>query len=497
MLPKARAVLVALVLVTLAVPTAANAAPTQLDTTFNGTGVLTLHSASHDEVLAGVVALKHGKTMLLVTTQSDPAIELYRLRQNGTPDTTFGGGDGVVAFGPAAGYENVHLAVDPHTGKAYVSTFIDNGTTSPTTVWRIRNDGTLDTAYGGGGSGQVTFDQRLTQGLLAVSGGFLLMAGTDLATHSANVWRLDDSGAPDPAFGSGGTARLSTNPDDEVTSLGRSSGGGQVVVAGDRSDPVASKLLVYRLTGGGVLDPTFSGDGRASINPSTTGRTTSTVWTPQVLVRPDKHTVFVAGLNQNNGSFVNTLLVAGLTAKGKPDPVFGQHVYPGISETSGEAALERDGKVVVTGFIPPGPSTQNAVIRFRSTGRLDTSWSGDGVLPLTGASDTIGVGITPFGRVEVGRTVGTGPYDVEVRALLGTPTPSCHGELATQFGSAKADKIVGTRNVDVLVGGDGNDKLEGRAGDDVLCGNRGRDTLIGGQGTDILIGGAGRDTVRQ
>jgi uncharacterized delta-60 repeat protein len=497
MLSRTRAAVAALLVATLTASATAYAAPTRLDTGFNGTGVLTLHSAAHDEILADMAALKHGKTMLLVVTRSDPAIELYRLRQNGAPDPTFGGGDGVVAFAAAAGYEDVHLAVDPHTGKAYVSTFVDDGVTSPTTVWRIRNDGTLDTAYGGAGSGSVTFDQRLTRGLLALSGGLLLMAGNDLATHTADVWQLDDTGAPDPGFGSGGTTVLSSNAADEVTSLARPSGGSKIVVAGDHSDPVASKLLAYRLTGNGALDPTFSGDGRASVDPSRLGTTTSTVWTPQVLARPDKRTVFVAGLNQDNGSFVNALLVAGLTASGRPDPGFLTHVYPGISETWGESALERDGKLVVAGFVPPGPSGQDAVIRFRSTGHLDTSWSGDGVLPLAGGSDTIGLGITPYGRIEVGRTVGVGPYDAEVRALVGTPTPTCHGELATQFGSRRADTLIGTRKVDVLVGGDGDDTLKGRAGDDILCGNRGRDTLVGGHGTDLLIGGAGKDTLRQ
>jgi hypothetical protein len=73
----------------------------------------------------------------------------------------------------------VGLAVDPHSGKAYVATFLDNGTTWPTTVWRIKNDGLLDSAYGGGGTAHVTYDQRRPQSLLALSGGLLLMAGTD------------------------------------------------------------------------------------------------------------------------------------------------------------------------------------------------------------------------------------------------------------------------------------------------------------------------------
>ena len=107
MLSRTRAAVAALLVATLTASATAYAAPTRLDTGFNGTGVLTLHSAAHDEILADMAALKHGKTMLLVVTRSDPAIELYRLRQNGTPDPTFGGGDGVVAFAAASAQEDI------------------------------------------------------------------------------------------------------------------------------------------------------------------------------------------------------------------------------------------------------------------------------------------------------------------------------------------------------------------------------------------------------
>ena len=493
MLPRPRAALAATVLASLTLAGAAYASPTRLDPGFAGSGVLTLHAATHDEVVADLDTLRFGKTTVLVLTHSDPAIELYRLRRNGAPDPTFGGGDGVVAFAPAADYRDVHLAVDPHNGDSYVSAFLA-GTTSPTTVWRIDNNGVPDTAYGGGGTGSVTVDQRRVRGLVALPGGLLLMAGTDLTTHTSHVWRLDDTGSPDPGFGTGGDALLSTDPADELTGLARSAGG-RAVVAGDHRDATASTLLAVRLTPQGTLDPTFSGNGRAHVDPSRHRVTTSRVWTPQVLVRPDTGPLFVAGLTQHHAGTTDTLLVAGLTPSGKPDPVFGRHVLTGLSERSGEAALQRDGKVVVAGFRPPAPGTRTAVARLTAHGHLDPSWSGNGVLSLAGTSDPVALGITPYGRVEVARTVGTGPYDAEVRALVGTPTPTCDGALATQFGSGRADRLVGTRYDDVLVGRGGNDVLRGWTGADILCGNRGDDTLVGGKGTDVLLGGPGHNTL--
>ncbi len=496
------AVLTAALVTTMSMTPLAIAAPTSPDPGFDGDGILVIHSDVHDEFLADMTALGTGKTMLLVLTQDEPAIELYRLRKDGSPDPTFGGGDGVVPFGLAAGYENVTLAVDPITGKSYVTTFLDGGV-FPTTVWRFKADGTLDSAYGGSGTGHVIFNQQVVQGLAPGSGGRLLMVGNDFAGNTANVWRLTNDGALDPNFGTAGSAVLTNEANDTGSGVAIQPDG-KVVVATDHYSPTASTLRAYRLTRGGDRDVTFSGDGKATIDPSSPGVTTSTVWSPDVLLRPDGRTVFVAGLNQNDGVFRNALLVAGLTATGRPDPRFGKHVYTGVAETWGGAALERDGKVLVAGSIPPSPSTHNAVVRFTSSGKFDRTWSGDGILRLSGQSDLIRVGISPDGRVLVGRTVNNSPYDTEVRALRGTKTPLCHGKLATQFGSSKSDTIEGTSRTDVLVGLGGNDVVRGSGGKDLICGSAGSDKLLGGTGpdalygqggSDLLVGGHGKDTL--
>ncbi|MGC4111312.1 MAG: hypothetical protein QM747_12980 [Nocardioides sp.] len=488
---KTRAALAATLLATPLIPSAAYASPTSLDHGFSGDGLLTIHSAAHSEFLAAMQVLPNGKTMLVTGTLAEPALEIWRLRKNGSPDPTFGGGDGVYPFLLAANYEDIALAVDTRTGKSYVSTFIDGGV-SPTSVWRIKADGTLDTAYGGSGTGHVTFNERLVNGLLALPGGKLLMAGDDFSGHDTAVWRLTNTGALDSSFADGGTRVLSTNENDEASSLARLSDG-RIAVAGTHYNMTASKLLTYRLKKNGAYDHSFSQNGKAVVDPGGTAFTTSSLFTPQVLVRPDDRTVYVAGLNSSAGT---VLWTAGLTVRGTRDKTFGRHAYPGAMERWGQAALQRDGKLVVTGTLPPDPSTQGGVYRITTRGTLDRTWSGDGILPLSGASDTITVGIQPQGRILVGRTVGNGPYDVQLRALHGTRTPTCHGKLATQFGTAKGDQITGTSGNDVLVGLAGKDVLKGLAGNDTLCGNGGNDTLVGGPGKDVLLGGPGKNTLK-
>ncbi len=490
-----RAALAAVLLAMVTVTAQAQASPTSPDHGFSGDGVLRLHAAIHDEAVSDLQVLPDGKLLVLVTTRSEPALELHRLLPDGRRDRTYGDGDGVFAFAPAANYEDVHLAVDPHSGKSYVSTFIDGGV-SPTTVWRIKANGTLDTAYGGSHTGHVTFDQRLVNGLRALPDGRLLMAGNDFAASTANVWRLTNAGAPDGAFGTTGSVVLTSDTNDEASGLAVQPDG-RVVVATSHFDPTASTLVAYRLTRRGTPDRTFSGDGRAVIDPSNASVTTSTVWPPAVLLRPDGRMVFVAGLNQPLPVFRTALLVAGLRKSGAPDPVFGRHVYATLAQFGPAAALTRDGKLVVTGNRPPTSSQKDAVARFTARGRPDHTWSGDGLLPLPGTDGgSPHVRVTPRGRVLVGRLTSTAaPFDSEIRALRGTPTPTCHGRLATQFGTSHADTLVGTPRADVLIGLGGNDTLRGLGGNDLLCGGAGNDHLVGGAGQDHLVGGPGHNTL--
>jgi uncharacterized delta-60 repeat protein len=488
-----RAALAAPLAALLSISAAAYAAPTDLDHGFSNDGSKTFHSDAHSELMDGLVVLPSGKTVVLTQTLDQPALELRRLRENGSADPTFGGGDGLRGFAPADNYEDLHLAVDPRTGKIYVSTFLDSAPFT-TTIWRIRANGSMDTAYGGG-DGHAEFTGRIAESLLALPGGRLLMAGEDLAALDADVWALNDKGRRDRSFGHDGTARLSSLKTADATSLARRRDGA-IMVAGSDYDPTATMISAYRLTENGHLDHSFSDDGKALIDPSQTDVTTSTAWSPQVLVRPDNRTVYVAGLNQDGGVFQNTLFLAGLTPNGHPDHRFGTHLYDDLTETSGQSVLQRDGKLLVSGHLPPNPSTTNAVYRFTRRGRPDGSWDATGMVTLEGASELVPLGITPKGRVLVGRTVGAGPYDAQILAFRGTRTPSCHGRLATQFGSSKGNEITGTSGKDVLVGLGGNDVVKGLGGNDVLCGNAGNDTLVGGPGTDLLFGGAGTNVLK-
>ncbi|MBJ7357229.1 hypothetical protein [Nocardioides sp.] len=489
-------------LVTAGLAAPAGAAPTSPDPGFGGDGSVTLHSDAHPTYLGDLEVLDDGRTMVLAQTGVDPALELWRLRPDGTPDPTFGGGDGVHSFGGPENYEDVHLAVDPDTGRSYVSAFVD-GAPFPTFLWRVTESGAPDASFGGG-TGQVQILERLVEDLTTAPGGKLVMVGSDFAANVVGVWQLTETGAPDPGFGTGGSVVLSTDPNDQAGAVLRQADG-RLVIAGSHYSPTSSNLTVARVTSTGVLDASFGGDGTTVVDPSSPGVTTSTVWSPDLVVRPDGRLVVVAGLNQNSGGFLNSLLVTGLKASGEPDPGFGTRVLTQVAGTDASAALQRDGALVVGGVVPPSSADTGAIVRFTPAGGLDPTWSDDGILPLPGAQGAVLLGLVPTGRLIAALPVENATDDTEVLAFQGTPVPRCKGQLATQFGTTRTDRIVGTVGRDVLVGLGGKDKLKGRDGKDLICGNSGRDKLFGGTGkdkiygqggNDLLVGNQGKDVLR-
>lgn len=73
---------------------------------------------------------------------------------------------------------------------------------------------------------------------------------------------------------------------------------------------------------------------------------------------------------------------------------------------------------------------------------------------------------------------------------------SCGGRTATIVGSAKGEKISGTRFADVIAGLGGNDVITSLGGNDFVCGGDGNDKIITVNGNDNVWGEGGNDTMQ-
>ena len=295
-------------------------------------------------------------------TGSPHHVVLARLTTTGAPDPTFGSGGKVVTdVGPSTELAN-GIAIQPD-GRIVVRT--------TRSVLRYLPDGTLDPTFGTGGVVTTPIDGLSGTTVLVQPDGRIVVTGnTSSGTPSAVVVRYEADGTIDGTFGTGGIAFLGL-PDSWMR-LAVLQPDGAIVVAGQDDDGFA----VMRVTGSGVVDPTFGVGGVAR---------TSFYWSAypsDAVLRPDGRIVVLGQRFAWLDSHLEIDTVfASYTPAGAPDGTFngngtalfsfGSDISPLVGMT-----LQPDGKIVAAGGAFPNFVTDRRVllVRFGST------TCGDGVV---------------------------------------------------------------------------------------------------------------------
>ncbi len=244
----------------MAATASAGAAPGDLDPTFGeGDGMVTTDFGGADPGRA-VTVQPNGK---IVVAGGSGDFALARYNQDGSLDAGFGGGDGLVttAFPGSEGDEGNALLLQP-SGRLVVAgtTHIPPHGRGSFALARYNGDGTPDTGFGGG-DGLVTGidNYEATSAGLAPNGQILVAGGWE----SFRVARFNSDGSVDTGFDGTaalfpdyqGTARLAYGV--QVQKEGR------VVAAGYVNDDVtsATDFAVARFDTDGSLDASFGEDG--------------------------------------------------------------------------------------------------------------------------------------------------------------------------------------------------------------------------------------------
>jgi Ca2+-binding RTX toxin-like protein len=172
-------------------------------------------------------------------------------------------------------------------------------------------------------------------------------------------------------------------------------------------------------------------------------------------------------------------------------------------------AIQLDGKILVAGSsADPSPFDSNfALARYRSDGKLDNRFGGNGKLttdlPLSGNRRRNDRAAAVAVQRRDGRIVVAGRSDrsdpdtgnTGFFALARYHAFACGLDDATIVGQNDISGGVG-RDVIVgfsIAGFDRGVTLRGAGGDDILCGGAGNDILFGGDGNDTLFGETGVD----
>jgi uncharacterized delta-60 repeat protein len=373
-----------------------------------------------------------------------------RLNPDGTPDTTFGGGDGVVIFhDPGNADSATGVALQPDGRIVAAATFTNNNDEgvpdySLFGVLRFNPDGTPDTTWGGAQAPGVVVtllgdDPTATPfdaagDVLVDSAGRVIAIGgrtngTTGETEIALVRYDPADGSLDPTFGNGGKVFARIQRDSELGSAAVFQPDGKLLVTGaafDFSDLSASSVttsfLTARFNPDGAVDTSF-GDGGATYT-DFSGRSGAPVQfalSDTIAIQPDGK-VLVGGLVARGGSSGRIrfpVALARLNADGSPDLTFGRfgRVEANLGQLTSvnQIVVQDDGRILCSGLAAPTLPEVTAghfsalVVQFDPAGKLDKSFGTGGrviIAPPSGAASSTassalrpGGGSTPFQMV--------------------------------------------------------------------------------------------------
>jgi uncharacterized delta-60 repeat protein len=279
--------------------------------------------------------------------------------------------------------------------------------------------GEPDPSFGGDGVIDVDFGisgQQFRSG--APDGSKVVAVGR--AGDDFSVARLRARGALDGGFGGGdGRRTIDFGYRDEAYGVAVHEDG-RISVVGSADDAQGEpRLAVARLTRGGGLDTSFSGDGRVTTrSPDGYG-----LYGSDAVIQPDGKLV-VSGETYDAGA--GRMIVVRFNRNGRLDRTFGGDGKVLIDATpqadgAWRVALTSTGGIVVAGWSGDNDEARTVVARLLPNGRRDRSFSGDGVRVMDlspGQTDyALGLALTGDDHILLGVNLYANGFDPHVVKL--------------------------------------------------------------------------------
>jgi uncharacterized delta-60 repeat protein len=286
--------------------------------------------------------------------------ELVRYNPNGSLDASFGNGGIVTTTFPEGSYA-FDVALQPDgkiiaAGTVFVDFVIGDQSDTDFALARYNPDGSLDPTFGNGGTVSTDFvgmeDDAFS--VLIQPDGKIVAVGS--ANNPASFYdfaavRYLSNGTVDTTFGVAG--KVTTDFGDQNFDRARSAAlqsDGRIVAAGFAisQNGGVQNFAAARYTSNGVLDSSFSGDGKTQIDFGNCCQSAT-----KILVQTDGKIVTVGG--SNGESSEDDFLLARLNPRGSLDNTFGvggrvRTSFGDLNGGANGAALQSDGKIVAVGF---------------------------------------------------------------------------------------------------------------------------------------------------
>ena len=287
--------------------------------------------------------------------------QIARYNPDGSLDASFGNGGIVTSSFPGQGSYAFALALQGDgkiiaAGTHFVNFSSDDSSNTDFALERYNPDGTPDLTFGNGGRVTTDFDGFNDDAfsILVQPDGKLVAVGS--AKNPANFYdfaaaRYLSDGTVDTTFGVAGKVRTDFGGKDwDRAHSAALAANGKIVAAGFTvsQQGLSQNFAVARYTANGVLDTTFSGDGRAQIDFGSCCQSAG-----KVLVQSDGKIITVGYANTESSD--SDFLLARLTGTGALDQTFGtggqvRTSFGNLNGGANGAALQADGKIVAVGF---------------------------------------------------------------------------------------------------------------------------------------------------
>jgi len=286
------------------------------------------------------------------------------------------------------------VAVQPD-GRIVVAGFCSLGAV----LMRYNGDGSLDTTFNG--SGKVTNSVGAYYAATLQTDGKIVAAGG--VSNKFFVARYTTNGILDASFGSGGKVATLVGTSNDTAYAVAVQSDGKIVAAGDVYTPGNNRydFGLARYTTNGVLDTTFSSDGKVI-----TAIGTNDDQCCGVAVQANGRILAAGYAMMSNGY---QFAVARYTTNGALDTTFNGTgkvtTDVGPSWGYGQAvALQSDQKILVAGYVSTSTNDHFALVRYATNGVLDTTFNSTGkVITPVGDGNSHGrsIAVQPDGKILV------------------------------------------------------------------------------------------------
>jgi uncharacterized delta-60 repeat protein len=311
-----------------------------------------------------------------------------------------------------------------------------------TDIFEALTSGDLDTTFGTGGKVTTAVGSSASEAFAVAvqADGKFVSAGYSLNAVNRDfaLVRYEANGTLDTSFGTGGKVTTDIGNDhNEILALAIQPADGKLIAAGYSSNGVDDDFTLARYNPNGTLDNTFGTGGIARTNFNN-----SFDYAEALVIQPDGKIV-AAGFSFN-GAFYDFAL-ARYNADGTPDNTFGTGGkvttdFAGGDDLALSLALQADGKLVAAGL----SAADFGVARYNSDGSLDTGFDTDGrVTTSIGAFDlAYAVAAQADGKIVI-----AGETDNGVSSDFALVRYESSGALDTTFdGDGKVTTPIGSGN---------------------------------------------------